>query len=474
MKTLSLHTDLYEINMAYAYFKDGMHQKKAVFEIYFRDNPFENGYAVFAGLERVVEYLHNFKFDEADIAYLTTLEYEQDFLDYLRQVRFTGNIKSCLEGEICFANEPLLIVEAALIEAQLVETALLNIVNFHTLIATKASRIKHLVPQATLLEFGARRAQEMDAALWGARAAYISGFQATSLVEAGRRFNIPIAGTHAHSFVQVYQNEELAFRKYAQYHKECTFLVDTYDTLESGIPAAIKVAQDFDPAKNVFSAIRIDSGDLAYQSKEARKMLDAAGFTATKIAVSNDLDEDTIASLILEQAPIDIYGIGTKLITAYNQPALGGVYKLVAIEENGKLEPVIKISANTYKITNPSLKNVYRIISKKTDKAEGDYLACYDETIDTAKPLKMFNETTPLEYKEFTDYYVQNIHHDIYHNGVLIYDLPDIEAIRSYHNKALALLWDEHKRYKFPAKYYVNFSEKLFNIKHNLIKKYQR
>ncbi|MDR1781448.1 MAG: nicotinate phosphoribosyltransferase [Bacilli bacterium] len=474
MKTLSLHTDLYEINMAYSYFKDNLHHKKAVFEIYYRTNPFENGYAVFAGLERMIEYLDSFKFDEDDINYLRTLDYDEDFLEYLANLKFTGNIKSCIEGEICFANEPLVIVEAELVQAQLIETALLNIVNFHTLIATKASRIKHLVPANTLLEFGARRAQEMDAALWGARATYISGFHATSLVEAGRRFNIPLAGTHAHSFVQVYQDEEEAFRKYAKHHKDCTFLVDTYNTLESGIPAAIKVAKEFDPEKNVFSAIRIDSGDLAYQSKEARKMLDAAGFKDTKIVVSNDLDEDTIASLILEQAKIDSYGIGTKLITAYNQPALGGVYKLVAIEENNELVPVIKISENTSKITNPGLKNVYRIINKKDNKAEGDYMANYDEVIDESKPLRMYNETTPLEYKEFDNYYIQNIHQDIYLNGKLVYDKPDIETIRSYHMKALSLLWDEHKRYKFPAKYYVNYSEKLFNIKHDLIKKYQK
>ncbi|MDR3215721.1 MAG: nicotinate phosphoribosyltransferase [Bacilli bacterium] len=474
METLSLHTDLYEINMAYAFFKDGIHTKKAVFEVYYRNNPFQNGYAVFAGLERVVEYLSKFIFNEDDINYLRSLHYSEDFLGYLKDLRFSGNIKACREGEVVFAIEPLLIIEADLAQAQLIETSILNIVNFQTLIATKASRIKHLVPHNALLEFGARRAQEIDAALWGARASYIAGFDATSLVAAGRKFNIPIAGTHAHSFVQVYQDEELAFRKYAKHHHDCTFLVDTYDSLASGIPNAIKVAQDFDPLKNRFCAIRIDSGDLAYQSKEARKMLDAAGFYDTKIVVSNDLDEDTIASLILEQAKIDSYGIGTKLITAYNQPALGGVYKLVAIEEQGILKPVIKISDNVEKITNPGLKKVYRVINNKTKKAEGDYMICHDEVINTQKPLRMFNERTPLEYKEFDNYYIKDLHQTIYQNGKLVYDLPNIEEIRSYHQENINLLWDEHKRYKYPAKYYVNFSEKLFNIKHDLIKKYQK
>ncbi|MGL4383156.1 MAG: nicotinate phosphoribosyltransferase, partial [Bacilli bacterium] len=352
----TLHTDLYEINMAQTFFKDNIHERKAIFELYFRKNPFDNGYAVFCGLQRVIEYLSDFTFKEEDLVYLKSLGYDPLFLQYLKQLTFTGTIQSVLEGEVVFAKEPLMIIEAPLIQAQLIETALLNIVNFQTLIATKASRIKNLVRHESLFEFGARRAQEMDAALWGTRAAYIGGFEATSLVEAGRIFDIPIVGTHSHSFIQAYQDELLAFETYAKYNYDVTFLVDTYSTIKSGVPNAIKVANKLGSKMN-FKGIRIDSGDLAYQSKQARILLDEAGYTNTKIIVSNDLDEETIASLKLEGALIDAYGVGTKLITSYNQPALGGVYKLVAIE-NGRNEmvDVVKISDNVEKMTTPGHK----------------------------------------------------------------------------------------------------------------------
>lgn len=473
MKTLSLHTDLYQINMAYAFFNDNVHENKAVFELYFRKNPFQNGYAVFAGLERIVEYLDRFRFDDKDIAYLRKFDYSEEFLEYLSNMKFTGKIKSVIEGEIVFAKEPLIIVEANLIEAQLIETAFLNIINFQTLIATKASRIKNLAPNQSLLEFGSRRAHEMDAALWGTRAAYIAGFDGTSLVEAGRRFNIPVMGTHAHSFVQVYQDEYIAFKKYAQSHYSCTFLVDTYDTLKSGLPAAIKVANEFDPKKNKFTAIRIDSGDLAYQSKEARRMLDEAGYTDTKITVSNDLDEETIASLFIEGAQIDSFGIGTKLITAYSQPALGAVYKLVAIEKDKKLIDVIKTSDNNEKITTPGLKKVYRIINSVSNKAEGDYLALDWEKINIQEPIILFDENNPLIYKQVSDYYLLNIHQVIYNNGELVYKLPNIEEIRKYHKHVMNHFWDEHKRYRNPAKYYVDLSLACYENKQNLIKKYK-
>jgi len=473
MNSLALHTDFYEINMAYSFFRDNIHEKKAVFEVYFRKNPFENGYAVFAGLERVVDYIERFKFSDEDIEYLQQFDYTVEFLEYLRNLKFTGTIRSCLEGEVVFANEPLLIVEADLIQAQLIETALLNTINFQTLIATKASRIKNLVGDKLLFEFGARRAQEMDAALWGSRAAYISGFDGTSLVDAGKIFNIPIVGTHAHSFVQVYQDELTAFRKYAKYNQRCTFLVDTYNTLESGIPNAIKVADEFKGTDRVFEGIRIDSGDLSYHSNEARRMLDEAGYYDTKVIVSNDLDEDTIASLLLEGAKIDGYGIGTKLVTSYSQPALGAVYKLVAIEEDGELINVIKISNNIEKITNPGLKNVYRIINKETNKAEGDYMTLAGEIINTDEQLRMYNDQNPFVYKAVINYKLHNIHQTIYQDGNLVYELPDIEIIRDYHKKSLAILWDEHKRYRYPARYYVNFSLNLYTTKHDLINKYK-
>ncbi|WP_423364267.1 nicotinate phosphoribosyltransferase [Mycoplasma sp. P36-A1] len=473
MESLALHTDLYQINMAYAYFNDNKHEKKAVFEAYFRKNPFNNGYAVFAGVERIVDYINRFKFTEEDIEYLRELKiYSEDFLAYLKNMKFTGNIRVCQEGEIVFANEPLLIVEANLIEAQLLETAILNIINFQTLIATKASRIRNLAKTEGLFEFGARRAQELDAALWGARATIIGGFDGTSLVIAGEKFGLKIVGTHSHSFVQVYQDEKVAFKKYAESHKDCTFLVDTYDTLKSGLPNAIEVAKTFDPNKNVFSAIRIDSGDLAYQSKEARKILDEAGFKNTKITVSNDLDEDTIASLLLEGSKIDNYGIGTKLITAYSQPALGAVYKLVAVEEDQGMVDVIKISGSIEKITTPGKKKVFRVINKLSNKSEGDYIILANEKVDEKKPLIMFEQSNPLIYKTIHNYCLKDIHIDLYIDGKINYELPHINEIKDYCYKSLDLLWDEHKRYRNPARYYVDLSQKCYENKQRLISKY--
>ncbi|WP_236570427.1 nicotinate phosphoribosyltransferase, partial [Paenibacillus sp. An7] len=360
--SLALHTDRYQINMAEVYWKEGMHNRKAVFEVYFRKLPFQNGYAVFAGLERVIRYLHDFCFTESDLAFLREEGYNEDYLEYLRKLRFTGTVRSMQEGELVFANEPLMRIEAPLAEAQLVETAILNIVNFQTLIATKASRIKQVAGNDSCIEFGTRRAQEMDAAIWGTRAAYLAGFEATSNVRAGKIFGIPIAGTHAHSMVQAYRDEYIAFRKYAEVHKDCVFLVDTYDTLKSGVPTAIQVANELGDRIH-FKGIRLDSGDLAYLSKEARRMLDEAGYTNAKIYASNDLDEHTIMNLKSQGARIDVWGVGTKLITAYDQPALGAVYKLIAIEdEQGEMVDTIKISSNPEKITTPGLKKVFRII----------------------------------------------------------------------------------------------------------------
>lgn len=330
--SLALHTDLYQINMAEAYWADGIHNRKAVFELFFRNLPFGNGYAVFAGLERVLDYLREFQFSESDLAYLKNeLGYKDDFIEFLKDIRFTGDVYSMVEGELVFANEPIIRVEAPLIEAQLIETALLNIVNYQTLIATKASRIKQVVKTDTVMEFGTRRAQEMDAAIWGSRATIIGGLEATSNVRAGKKFGIPVAGTHAHSLVQAYKSEYEAFHSYAKRHKDCVFLVDTYNTLKIGVPTAIQVAKELGDKIN-FVGIRLDSGDIAFLSKEARRMLDEAGYTDAKIVVSNDLDEYTILNLKAQGAKVDMWGIGTKLITAYDQPALGAVYKIVSIE----------------------------------------------------------------------------------------------------------------------------------------------
>ncbi|EIM06380.1 nicotinate phosphoribosyltransferase [Planococcus antarcticus DSM 14505] len=464
--SLALHTDLYQINMSEAYWADGMHERKAVFELFFRKLPFGNGYALFAGLERVLDYLKNFKFTDSDLEYLQEeLDYKQDFLDYLRTVRFTGNVYSVVEGELVFQNEALIRVEAPLVEAQLIETALLNIVNYQTLIATKASRIKQIVKKERVMEFGTRRAQEMDAAIWGTRAAYIGGLEATSNARAGKKFGIPVAGTHAHSMVQAYKDEYEAFHAYAKRHKDCVFLVDTYDTLKSGLPIAIKVAQELGDQIN-FQGIRLDSGDIAFLSKEARKMLDAAGFPNAEVVVSNDLDEYTILNLKAQGARVDSWGIGTKLITAYDQPALGAVYKLVAIEnENGEMEDTIKISGNAEKVTTPGLKNVYRIIDRENGKSEGDYIAMHDEDPASQERLKMFHPVHTFVSKFVTNFDAVNIHRKVVGNGEIIYENPSLQEMQSYAIQNMDLLWDEYKRSLNPEEYPVDLSQKCWNNK---------
>ncbi|PKG21534.1 nicotinate phosphoribosyltransferase [Niallia nealsonii] len=463
--SLMLHTDLYQINMAETYWEDGISERNSVFEVYFRKLPFDNGYAVFAGLERIIHYLENLHFTETDISYLRKQGFQEDFLNYLKDFRFTGNLRSVVEGEIVFANEPLVRVEAPLAQAQIIETALLNIVNYQTLIATKASRIKHVIGHGVVMEFGSRRAQELDAALWGTRAAFIGGFASTSNVRAGKLFGIPISGTHAHSMIQAYRDEYTAFHKYARRHKDCVFLVDTYDTLKSGVPNAIKVAKELGDKIN-FLGIRLDSGDLAYLSKEARKMLDEAGFTETKIVASNDLDEYTIMNLKAQGAKIDIWGIGTKLITAFDQPALGGVYKLVSIEdETGKMQDTIKISGNPEKVTTPGIKRVYRIINSMNQKSEGDYICLETEHPETEERLKMFHPTHTYISKFVTNFIAKDIHADIFKNGELIYQSPDIFSIQKFAEDNLEVLWDEYKRSLNPEEYPVDLSPKCWENK---------
>lgn len=468
--SMALHTDLYQINMAQTYWQDGIHDRKAVFDIYFRKLPFGNGYGVFAGLERIIDYLQGFEFTKSDIAYLRDeLHYPEAFLAYLADLRFTGNIRSMIEGELVFANEPIVRIEAPLAQAQLIETALLNIINFQTLIATKAARIMEVLDDGVAMEFGSRRAQEMDAGVWGARAAVIGGFGATSNTRAGKMFNIPVAGTHAHSLVQAYKNEYIAFHKYAQTHKDCTFLVDTYDTLRSGVPTAIKVAKELGDRIN-FVGIRIDSGDLAYLSKEARKMLDEAGFTHTKIVASNDLDEYTIMNLKAQGAKIDSWGIGTKLITGYDQPALGAVYKMVSIEnEAGEMEDTIKISGNPEKVTTPGLKRVYRIINRENHKSEGDYIALESENPKEEERLKMFHPVHTYISKFVTNFEAKDLHQDIFTDGQLVYEMPSLQEIQGYVKENLSLLWHEYRRSLNPEEYPVDLSPNCWNNKIELI-----
>ncbi|MBL4952268.1 nicotinate phosphoribosyltransferase [Neobacillus sp. OS1-32] len=467
--SFTLHTDLYQINMAETYWRDGIHNKRAVFDLYFRKLPFGNGYAVFAGLEKVIQFIQGFRFSEEDLHYLKNeVGYKDDFLDFLKNMRFTGTIRSMKEGELVFGNEPMLRVDAPLAEAQIIETALLNIVNYQTLIATKASRIKQVLGSDIAMEFGTRRAQEMDAAVWGTRAAYLAGFAATSNVRAGKMFGIPVSGTHAHSLVQAYKDEYTAFHKYAETHKDCVFLVDTYDTLHLGVPNAIKVAKELGDKIN-FVGIRLDSGDLAYLSKEARKLLDEAGFKDAKIFASSDLDEYTIINLKTQGAKIDSWGIGTKLITAFDQAALGAVYKIVAIEnETGEMEDTIKISSNPEKVTTPGLKKVYRIINNRNGHAEGDYIAMENEKL-PEKRLSMFHPTHTYINKVVTNFTAKELHEDIFVNGELVYEVPCLEESREYLQQNLDALWDEYKRTMNPEEYPVDLSKKCWDNKmHNI------
>ena len=467
----ALHTDLYQINMGYAYFKDGIHERKSYFDVYFRKIPFGGGYAVFAGLEKVVEYLNSFEFTDSDIEYLAGLGYEDDYLQYLKQMKFTGSIRSVREGEIVFGNEPLIRVEAPLIQAQIIETAILNIVNYQILIATKAARIKHLCPNEPCMEFGTRRAHEFDAAVWGARASIIGGFDSTSNVKAAKLFGIPCSGTHAHSFVQAYEDEKVAFKKYAAAHKDCYFLVDTYDTLRSGIPTAIEVADELKDKIN-FLGIRLDSGDIAYLSKEARKMLDAAGYPNAKVVASNDLDEATITHLKQEGARIDAWGIGTKLITAYDNPALGAVYKLACLEdENGNMVDRLKVSENPAKLTIPGIKRVYRIINKENGMAAGDYIALESEDVSKEKSIKLFHPTHTYLEKEVENFEARDLHVDVFKDGRQVYAIPSVQESAQYFKEKKKTLWNEYLRLLNPEFYPVDLSTKCWENRNNILRK---
>ncbi|WP_424768039.1 nicotinate phosphoribosyltransferase [Paenibacillus sp. sgz302251] len=470
---LTLHTDKYQINMMYAHWLQGSLHDKAVFEVFFRKLPFGNGFAVFAGLERVVEYIRSLRFGDEELAYLRSQEenYKEEFLEELREFRFTGNLFSVEEGTLVFANEPLLCVEARIFEAQLVETAILNFVNYQTLIATKAARIKQAAPDEVLMEFGTRRAQEADAAIWGTRASYIAGFHATSNMRAGMLFGIPAKGTHAHSWVQGHDTEEEAFRAYAESLPDyVTLLVDTYHTLKSGIPNAIKIARLLEEKGKRMNAIRLDSGDLAYLSQVARKMLDEAGFPYVQIVASNDLDEHIIVNLKSQGARIDSWGIGTKLITAADQPSLGGVYKLVAREKNGAYEPVIKISGNPEKVSNPGFKQVFRIMNKETGKAEADYITLREERqVQGGGRIKLFDPAHPYISKYVDNYEALPLLKPIIQEGELVYELPALADIRAYHVRQLGQFWPQYLRILNPEAYRVNLSETAWQLKMKLI-----
>ncbi|OAB45036.1 nicotinate phosphoribosyltransferase [Paenibacillus antarcticus] len=475
---LALHTDKYQINMMYAHWHLGTHERKAVFEAYFRKLPFGNGYAVFAGLERIVHYISNLRFTEEDIQYLSEQEenYDPGFLEELRQFKFQGTIHAMKEGALVFPSEPLIRVEARMMEAQLVETAILNFMNFQTLIATKASRIKQIAGQDMLLEFGTRRAQEADAAVWGARAAYISGFHATSNMLAGKKFGIPTKGTHAHSWVQSFKSEQESFDAYAKVlPDQVSLLVDTFDTLESGMPHAIQTAKYLTSIGKQLSAIRLDSGDLAYLSIEARRMLDEAGLPNVKIVASNDLDENTILNLKTQGARIDTWGVGTQLITAADQPSLGGVYKLVERDVDGEMKPTIKISGNPEKVSTPGKKDVYRIIDQTNGKAVADYICFPDEEQPRAGgPIKLFNPQHSYLQKTIRNYEAIAMLEPIFVDGVQVYELPTLDGIRDYHKEQLSLFRPQYLRKLNPEIYQTNISEKVWDLKKSMMAEYMQ
>lgn len=468
--SLALHTDAYELSMMQTYWKKGMGNRRAVFETFFRKMPFENGYAVYVGLDHIIRYIKNLRFTDSDIEYLkSTEQFDVDFLEYLRNFKFTGTLRSFEEGDFVFNHEPILQVDAPMIEAQLIETAILNILNYQIMVATKASRIRAAVGDQSVMEFGTRRAQELDASIWGTRAAYIGGFNATSNVRAGKLFGIPISGTHAHALVQAYMSDYDAFKAYAETHHDCVFLVDNFDTLKSGVPNAIKVAKEFGDKIN-FLGVRIDSGDMAYLSKRVRTMLDEAGFPNAKIFASNGLDEKTIQNLKMQGAKIDVWGIGTKLITAYDQPTLGAVYKLVAFEnEQGEMVDTIKISNNVSKMSTPGKKQVWRINDRIDGKSEGDYITLDDEDPRKVSTLHMFNPQFPLQQKDVSDFTARPMLKDIWKDGQFVYDEPTLDEIRDHRIASLAALWDEYKRDLNPEVYPVDLSQRCYDNKLKLI-----
>ena len=475
-RNLTMMTDLYQLTMMYGYFKKGMAGNKAVFDLFFRDTKANSSYAVMAGTESIVEYINDLHFSENDVAYLRSLNlFDESFLSVLRELHFTGEIYAMEEGTLVYPYEPLVRVIAPIMEAQLVETALLNLVNHQTLIATKASRVCYAAKGDGIMEFGLRRAQGPDAGLYGARAAMIGGCVGTSNVLAGQMFDVPVMGTHAHSWIMSFPDEYTAFRTYAEmYPDNCTLLVDTYDTLKSGVPNAIRVFREFKDSGKPLNkyGIRLDSGDLAYLSKEARKMLDDAGFPEATICASNDLDEFLLHDLKMQGAAIDSWGVGTNLITSKDCPSFGGVYKLAAIQnEEGEFVPKIKISENTEKITNPGNKTIYRIYEKESGKIKADLICFADEVIDTEQDLLLFD---PIETWKKTKlsggtYTVREILVPVFKNGECIYKSPTLKEIASYCCAEKDTLWDETKRLFYPHRVYVDLSKKLYDVKKSLL-----
>lgn len=473
-RKLTLLCDFYELTMARGYFNSQVKNKIAYFDVFFRRVPDGGGYAIAVGLEQIIEYIKSLKFEEDDIEYLRTKGlFDEGFLSYLKDFRFTGDIYAVPEGTVVFPNEPIMIVRAPLIEAQFIETFVLLTLNHQCLIATKASRIVRSAKGRIVSEFGARRAHGADASLYGTRASYIGGVSSSSCTLADKMFGVPAGGTMAHSFIQMFDSEYEAFESYCKlYPKSPTLLVDTYDVLKSGIPNAIKAFKAClteDEQKSC--AIRIDSGDLTYLSKKARKMLDSAGLEGCKIVVSNALDEYLIRDLLLQGAPIDIFGVGERMITARSEPVFGGVYKLSALEdENGNITPKIKVSENAIKITTPGFKKLYRFYSRETGKAEADLLTLHDEIIDKDKPYEIFDPNYTWKRKTMENYTLRELLVPIFKNGECVYTSPSVSEIRENCKRELESMWDEVLRFENPHNYYVDLSEKLWMEKQGLLK----
>ncbi len=480
-RNFTLLTDFYELTMMQGYLKSGKHKEKVIFDMFYRKNPCGNGFAICCGLEQVVEYIRNLHFSEEDIDYLRSLgTFDEDFIEYLRGFHFTGDIYAIPEGTVVFPKEPLIKVVAPVIEAQLVETAILNLVNHQSLIATKAYRVVHAAQGDGVMEFGLRRAQGPDAGIYGARAAVIAGCIGTSNVYAGQKFHMPVLGTHAHSWIMSFPTELEAFKAYARlYPNNCILLVDTYDTLKSGVKNAI-LCYDAMKEEGITLkrfGIRLDSGDLAYLSKKARKMLDEAGYPEAIISASNDLDENLIASLKAQGACITSWGVGTNLITSESQPSFGGVYKLAATySDDGKWVPKIKLSENSEKITNPGNKQIYRIIEKDSGKVFADYIALEEERFSEAEDLVLFD---PIDtWKKSTlkggSYEMRPLLVPIFLGGKLVYNCPSVEEIKAYCKKEQESLWEECRRLTNPHAVHVDLSDKLYEMKKRLLAQYSR
>ena len=476
-QNLTLMTDLYELTMMQGYFRNKDRNETVIFDAFYRNNPMDSGYSICAGLEQVIDYVNNLHFEDDDIAYLRSLGiFGEDFLKYLRDFHFSGDIYAIPEGSIMFPREPMIKVIAPIMEAQLVETAILNIINHQSLIATKTSRVCFAARGDGIMEFGLRRAQGPDAGTLGARAAMIGGCVGTSNVLAGQLFDVPVKGTHAHSWIMSFPDEYTAFKTYADmYPSACILLVDTYDTLKSGVPNAIRVFTEMREAgiPLTFYGIRLDSGDLAYLSKKARKMLDEAGFPDAVISASNDLDEYLIDSLKVQGCKITSWGVGTHLITSKDWPSFGGVYKLAAIQDaqSGEFIPKIKLSEYSEKITNPGNKKIYRIYEKDTGKIKADLICLVDETYDENEPLVLFDPNEPWKKTKLLPgtYELRELMVHVFDHGKCIYHSPKVMDIRDYCQKELETLWEETRRLVNPHGVYVDLSQKLYDMKISLL-----